>query len=310
MQKIVFSLSKIFFWLRNMSILAKPRVMLLAVFTGIVGALVAPSTISIWQILGLFVLLIVGSSGAGILNMWGDAQRDMLMIRTRDRPLPRGTLPLIDALVAGLSLSICATLGLLFMFNMLSALWMFGSISMYVFYTLWLKMHTPQNIVIAGIAGALPPLIGWCAITGTMPTEILPWVMFLVIFLWTPFHFWALALNHTEQYRQANIPMLPVVKGQSVTRLYIFVYTILTVVASLLPMMTNEVGLIYIVTAVVLGIWIFKTAFLLVMDCRRPKEHAHRLFLQSLVYLFALYAGIALDYSVREYGFFLSYKLI
>ena len=204
--------------------LAKPRVMALALFTAFVGLMVAPTRLD--PLPGFIAILAIaaGAGAAGALNMWYDADIDAVMARTAMRPIPRGKVSKVEALVFGLVLGVIAVTALALATNLAAAALLAGTILFYVVvYTAWLKRATPQNIVIGGAAGALPPVIGWAAATGQVGLE--PLALFLIIFLWTPPHFWALALNRTDDYARAGVPMLPVVAGRAATTRQILIYS-------------------------------------------------------------------------------------
>src|SRR3954463_7037243 len=224
--------------------LMKPRVMLLAVFTALVGLVIAP--VHLDPLLGSIAILATatGAGAAGVLNMWYDADIDAVMARTAGRPIPRGRISRAEALAFGLVLACGAVVVLALALNVKAAALLAFTIFFYVVvYTVWLKRYTPQNIVIGGVAGALPPVIGWAAATGNIGLE--PLVLFLIIFLWTPPHFWALSLNRADEYSRAGIPMLPVVAGRAATTRQILVYSILLLPTSLLPWALGFAGAIY-----------------------------------------------------------------
>src|SRR5229473_3175553 len=214
--------------------LMKPRVMLLAVFTALAGLLIAPARLD--PLLGFVAIaaIAVGAGSAGVLNMWYDADIDRVMPRTAMRPIPRGTVSRVEALVFGLVLAAGSVAVLAVAANLQAAALLAFAIFFYVVvYTIWLKRCTPQNIVIGGGAGALPPAIGWAAATGEIGLE--PIILFLIVFLWTPPHFWALALNRSDEYARAGIPMLPVVAGRTATTRQILIYSVLLIPISVLP---------------------------------------------------------------------------
>jgi protoheme IX farnesyltransferase len=270
--------------------LLKPRVMSLVVFTAFVGMVIAP--VGIHPIIGLTALLCiaVGAGAAGALNMWYDADIDRIMRRTRTRPVPAGRIPAGDALAFGMILSVgsVAILGLLV--NWLAAALLAFTIFFYVVvYTMWLKRLTPQNIVIGGAAGSLPPVIGWAAATGAVSLESL--TLFLIIFLWTPPHFWALSLYKADDYAKAGVPMLPVVSGLAATRRHILIYSVILAAIGVLPAMIGMTTPIYGVGAATLGAIFVALAWRVYrMDDRdilmRP---ARQLFTYSLLYLFLLF---------------------
>ncbi|HMA57611.1 MAG TPA: heme o synthase [Pseudolabrys sp.] len=274
--------------------LMKPRVMSLVVFTALVGLAVAPG--SLHPITGFTALLCiaVGAGAAGALNMWYDADVDAVMTRTARRPVPMGRVQPGEALAFGLTLAgfAVATLGLLV--NWLAAGLLGFTIFFYVaVYTAWLKRATPQNIVFGGAAGAFPPMIGWAAATGTLSLE--PVLLFLIIFFWTPPHFWALALYRTNDYARAGIPMLPVVSGDTSTRRQILVYTLILVPLGIAPWLLGYAGALYGTTAVVSGA-IMLALGLRVLRERPPAERESRnLFAFSVLYLFLLFAVLLVD---------------
>ena len=231
--------------------LMKPRVMSLVIFTCAVGLLTAPNSVSfITSALGILIVA-VGAGAAGALNMWYEADVDKLMTRTCLRPIPRGSLKKNQALYFGITLSILSVVTLYYFTNLLSASLLLFTILFYVFvYTIWLKRKTPQNIVIGGAAGALPPVIGWTIATNNISIE--PITFFLIIFLWTPSHFWALSLYKVKDYKKANIPMLPITNGIETTKKNIFVYSILMLPAIALPYYVGFVDEIFLLSGIVL----------------------------------------------------------
>ena len=274
--------------------LMKPRVMLLAVFTALVGLMIAPGHLD--PLLGSIAVLAIaaGAGAAGVLNMWYDADIDAVMTRTAMRPIPRGTISRAEALAFGLVLagSAVAVLGLAL--NVKAAALLAFAIFFYVVvYTIWLKRHTPQNIVIGGAAGALPPVIGWAAATGEIGLE--PLILFLIIFLWTPPHFWALSLNRTDEYARAGVPMLPVVAGRAATTRQILIYSVLLVPISVLPWALGFAGTIYGAAAVVCGAIFIVLALQLRRSSEADRRAAHRLFVFSISYLFVLFAALLAD---------------
>jgi protoheme IX farnesyltransferase len=276
--------------------LMKPRVMFLAVFTALVGLTIAPGKLD--PLLGsIAVLAIAGGAGAaGVLNMWYDADIDAVMTRTAMRPIPRGSITRMEALVFGLVLagSAVAVLGLVVNVNA-AALLAFAIFFYVVVYTVWLKRHTPQNIVIGGAAGALPPMIGWAAATGEIGLE--PLIQFLIIFLWTPPHFWALALNRSDEYARAGVPMLPVVAGRAATTRQILIYSVLLVSTSVLPWALGFAGAMYGTVALVCGATFVALALRLRRSRESDRQAAHRLFVFSIAYLFLLFAALLANSS-------------
>jgi protoheme IX farnesyltransferase len=271
--------------------LMKPRVMLLAVFTAIVGLMIAPGDLD--PLLGFIAILGIaaGAGAAGVLNMWYDADIDAVMARTAMRPVPSGRVSPLEALVFGLVLagSAVAVLGLAL--NVKAAALLAFTIFFYaVVYTIWLKRHTSLNIVIGGAAGALPPVIGWAAAAGDIGLE--PFILFLIVFLWTPPHFWSLSLNRTDEYARAGIPMLPIVAGRAVTTRQILIYSILLVPISLLPWVLGFAGIVYGLAATVCGAILVVLALGLVRSSEADRRTAYRFFGFSIFYLFALFAAL------------------
>jgi protoheme IX farnesyltransferase len=274
--------------------LMKPRVMSLVVFTALVGLAVAPGSLHPATAFTALLCIAVGAGAAGVLNMWYDADVDAVMTRTSRRPVPMGRVQPGEALAFGLTLGgfSIAILGLLV--NWLAAGLLAFTIFFYVaVYTAWLKRSTPQNIVIGGAAGAFPPVIGWAATTGSLSLE--PLLLFLIIFFWTPPHFWALALYKTDDYARAGIPMLPVVSGDASTRRQILLYTLILVPLGIAPWLLGYTGAIYGVTAVISGAIMLMLSWQVLHE-RPPAERASRnLFAFSILYLFLLFAVLLVD---------------
>ncbi len=283
--------------------LLKPRVMSLVVFTALVGMLCAPVAVN--PIIGFASLLCiaVGAGASGALNMWWDADIDAKMKRTAKRPIPDGRVTEKDALYIGVGLSVISVAMLAVFGGVLAAFLLAFTIWFYaVPYTMWLKRSTPQNIVIGGAAGAFPPLVGWVAATGSISIE--PLLMFGIIFLWTPPHFWALALWRRSEYAIAEVPMLPVVAGTTVTRKQIFVYAVLLAISSIGLLFTPVGGPIYAVAAVAMNAWFLKWSWIV---WKRDDAVAEgddfaaekKLFGVSLHYLAAIFSALLLDAFVR-----------
>src|ERR1700752_106548 len=271
--------------------LMKPRAMLLAVFTAFAGLMIAP--LSVDPLLGSLAMaaIAVGAGAAGMLNMWHDADIDAVMTRTARRPIPRGKISPREALVVGLFLSCGAVLVLGTATNVAAAGLLAFTIFFYVVvYTLWLKRITPQNIVIGGTAGAFPPVVGWVSATGNVGIE--PAILFLIIFLWTPPHFWPLSLNRADEYRRAGVPVLPVVAGRAATTLQILIYSVLLVPTSLLPWALGYAGALYGVVAVASGAVFLALALQLRRSQQSDRQAAQRLFLFSISYLFLLFGAL------------------
>src|SRR5712672_2721464 len=282
--------------LADFASLMKPRVMLLAVFTAFVGLVIAPGHLD--PLLGSIAVLAIaaGAGAAGVLNMWYDADIDAVMTRTARRPIPRGMISHAEALAFGLVLAYSAVAVLALALNVKAAALLAFAIFFYVVvYTVWLKRRTPQNIVIGGAAGALPPVIGWAAASGEVGLE--PFILFLIIFLWTPPHFWALSLNRSDEYARAGVPMLPVVAGRSATTRQILVYSVLLVPISLLPWALGFGGMIYAATAVICGAIFVMLAFRLRRSGGTDRRNASRLFVFSIFYLSLLFAALLADHG-------------
>lgn len=274
--------------------LTKPRVMMLAVFTALVGMSIAPSRLDPLTTCAAVLAIAAGAGAAGVLNMWYDADIDAVMTRTAMRPIPRGRISCFAALICGLLLAGFAVVALALATNLTAAALLTCTILFYIgVYTAWLKRATSQNIVIGGAAGALPPLIGWAAATGKVGLE--PLVLFLIIFLWTPPHFWALALNRTDDYARAGVPMLPVVAGRGATTRHVLIYSGLLVLASEVPWMLGFAGAIYGVIVAICGAVFLLLARQLNRSVETDRRAAHRLFIFSIAYLFALFGALLID---------------
>jgi len=282
---------------RDFLALTKPRVMTLVVFTALCGLLAAP--VRIHPILGFTAILCiaVGAGASGALNMWYEADLDARMKRTRGRPLPAGRMDRQSALHFGVALGVGSVLLMGLAVNLLAAAILAVSILFYVLvYTVWLKRRTPQNIVIGGAAGAFPPLIGWAAATGRI--ELLPVLLFLLIFLWTPPHFWALSLFVSTDYAAAGVPMLPVVAGIQATRRQVMLYTLPMAAAAIAPWPLGMTGAIYGIAASLLTAW-FVLLAVRVGISRETDQKLMRperaLFKFSILYLFILFGALVVD---------------
>jgi protoheme IX farnesyltransferase len=275
--------------------------MSLVVFTAFAGLMVAPGHVH--PVIGLTALICiaVGAGASGALNMWYDADIDARMGRTAGRPVPSGRVLPGEALAFGITLAGFAVVVLGLLVNILAAVLLAATIAFYVLvYTMWLKRSTPQNIVIGGAAGALPPVIGWAAVTGDVSLE--PIVLFLIIFFWTPPHFWALSLYRAEDYARAGVPMLPVVAGEPETRRQILLYTLLLAPIGVAPWFLGYTGAIYGVTAVVTGAAMVALAFRIRAE-KRGYVAAKQMFGFSILYLFLLFAMLLVDrLSVNWFG--------
>ena len=238
-----------FSYLKALFNLMKPRVMSLVIFTCVVGLLIAPVKINFLDAIFSLIAVALGSGAAGALNMWYEADLDSLMTRTCLRPIPTGKVTRNQALVFGILSSIVSVIALYFFSNLVAATTLAVTILFYVFvYTIWLKRKTSQNIVIGGAAGALPPIIGWAIATGEIALE--PIILFLIIFIWTPSHFWALSLYKFEDYKKAKIPMLPITSGIKTTKLNIFVYSLILFLIALAPYLLSYSGMIYLLSLI------------------------------------------------------------
>ena len=279
--------------------LLKPRVMSLVVFTALVGLVIAPGHFHPVLAITSILCIAVGGGASGALNMWYEGDIDALMSRTANRPIPRGRIQPGEALAFGLTLAFFSVMTLGILVNWLAGALLAFTIFFYVVvYTIGLKRYTAQNIVIGGAAGALPPVVAWAAATGSLSPE--PILLFLIIFLWTPPHFWALALFRTDDYGRANIPMLPNVAGPDATRLQILLYTILLVAVAASPWPLGYFSAVYGVTSLVLGagmLWYAVSVYR-----HRTGSAALRatrgLFKFSILYLFALFAVLLLEVVV------------
>ena len=274
----------------------KPRVMSLVIFTSAVGLLTAPSTISFNDaIIGIFFVAL-GAGAAGALNMWYEADLDKLMTRTCLRPIPTGKVNRSHALAFGILLSIISIYGLYYFTNTISAILLFSTISFYLFvYTIWLKRLTPQNIVIGGAAGALPPVIGWTIATNSLSFE--PITFFLIIFYWTPSHFWALSLYKAQDYEKAKIPMLPITNGIEVTKKKIFVYSLFMLPIVILPYYIGFTGKIFLFTSLFLTLYYNYICYDLLKFKKNKFElnKAKKVFSYSILYLFLLFVLFLID---------------
>jgi heme o synthase len=281
--------------------LTKPRVMSLVLFTAVVGFAVAPGGRDV--VTGGLALLCIalGAGGAGTLNMWYEAELDALMPRTAGRPIPTGRVSSTEALAFGLALVTAGVAGLLMVSAAAASLLAFTGFFYVVVYTMWLKRRTPQNIVIGGAAGALPPVIGWTAATGHVGVE--PTLLFLIILLWTPPHFWALSLNRAGEYARAGIPMLPVVAGREATKRRILLYSTMLVAAALLPWALGFIGAPYAAVAGGGGaVLLFLAIRLRASRSAGEVAAAQRLFGFSIIYLFLLFAALLANSLVPAAG--------
>jgi len=282
--------------IKSLYLLMKPRVMSLVIFTCAVGFLTSnPSTNTLDAMISI-AFVATGAGAAGCLNMWYESDLDALMTRTCLRPIPAGKINRKQALTFGIVLSVISVLALNYFSNLLSASLLLFTIFFYLFvYTIWLKKKTPQNIVIGGAAGALPPVIGWTIATNTISLE--PLSLFLIIFFWTPSHFWALSLYKADDYKKAKIPMLPLTDGIEKTKIYIFIYSLLMLPIIIFPYWINFSGLIYLLPALILTIYYNFICFDLYQfktnkfDLRKAKK----VFGYSILYLFLIFVLLLID---------------
>jgi protoheme IX farnesyltransferase len=291
---------------RDWIALLKPRVLTLVVFTGVIGLLLAPGHLNAVLAFTAILCITVAAGACGAINMWYDRDIDAVMRRTRNRPIPAGRIQPGPALGFGITLAAGSVLLMGLAVNVTAALILALSVCFYVFvYTMWLKRRTPQNIVIGGAAGAFPPVIGWAAVTGSV--DLIPLVLFGIVFIWTPPHFWSLALWANDDYRRAGVPMLPVVSGAKETRRQIVLYTLVLVPLTLAPYFLGFNGPVYGVVAGLLGA-VFLLRVYGVMTDRQDAEGvsltgdapAKRAFKYSVVYLFVLFGALALDRLVFQ----------
>ncbi len=287
------------FRVTNYALLLKPRVMSLVVFTAAVGLLLAPGAlqaVDLWTAVVAILCIAIGAGASGAINMWYDRDIDLNMLRTKNRPLPAGRLAPEEALVFGIVLSLGSVAIMALMVNMAAAVLLAATILYYVFiYTVWLKRRTPHNIVIGGASGALPPVIGWAAVSGDVGLGAI--VLFAIIFLWTPPHTWALALFRRGDYEAANVPMLPVVAGERETKRQMLIYTALLVPTTLLPVAIGMSGALYGIAAALLGLGLGRHAWRVWTD---PIEAdggttARPMFFFSILYLFSIFAALLAD---------------
>jgi len=286
------------FRITNYALLLKPRVMSLVVFTAAVGMLLAPGALQVLDLttaIAAIVCIAVGAGASGAINMWYDRDIDLHMLRTMNRPLPAGRLTATEALWFGITLSFGSVAVMAGMVNMMAAALLAMTILYYVFiYTVWLKRRTPHNIVIGGASGALPPVIGWAVVSGDIGLGAV--VLFLIIFLWTPPHTWALALFRRGDYEAANVPMLPVVAGERETKRQMLIYTALLIPATLAPMAIGLSGALYGVVAAGLGLAFARHAWRVWKDdAADGGKTARPMFFFSILYLFLIFLALLAD---------------
>jgi protoheme IX farnesyltransferase len=283
-------------FLKSLILLMKPRVMSLVVFTSAVGLLTSPNTIPLLNAFMSIFFVTLGAGAAGTLNMWYEADLDKLMTRTCLRPIPTGKINKQQALIFGIVLSIISIYGLYYFSNFLSAFLLFVTITFYLFvYTIWLKRKTPQNIVIGGAAGALPPVIGWTIATNILTFESI--TFFLIIFYWTPSHFWALSLYKADDYAKAKIPMLPITNGIQETKKKIFVYSLFMLPVVILPYVIGFVGETFLIISLSLTIYYNYICYDLFKFKKNEFElnKAKKVFGYSILYLFLIFVLFLID---------------
>ena len=283
-------------YFKSLILLMKPRVMSLVIFTCAVGLLTSPQTIPLFDAMISIFFVTIGAGAAGALNMWYEADLDKLMTRTCLRPIPTGKINKEHALIYGIVLSIISIYGLYYFSNFLSAFLLFITISFYLFvYTIWLKRKTPQNIVIGGAAGALPPVIGWTIATNILTLE--PITFFLIIFYWTPSHFWALSLYKAEDYAKAKIPMLPITNGIEETKKKIFVYSLFMLPIVIVPYIIGFTGEVFLTISLLLTFYYNYICY----DLYKFKKNefvlkkAKKVFGYSIIYLFLIFVLFLVD---------------
>jgi protoheme IX farnesyltransferase len=275
--------------------LLKPRVMSLVVFTGLAGIIAAPGHVHPLTAFTALLCIALAAGASGALNMAYDSDIDGVMTRTATRPIPMGHIVREDAMAFGWTLSAFAVATMWLFVNWLAASLLAFTVFFYVVvYTLWLKRRTSQNIVIGGLAGALPPAIGWAAVTGNL--SLAPIVLVAIIFMWTPPHFWALSLWRCGDYAKAGVPMLPVVRGKTVTRRHILAYTLILAPLGVVPAFIGLGGMLYLVTSASMGFWMLLEAFSTWRERDEVKEPAaKRLFGVSLLYIFVPFAALIVE---------------
>jgi heme o synthase len=279
--------------------LMKPRVMSLVIFTCAVGLLIAPTKINFLEATLSLMAVALGSGAAGALNMWYESDLDSIMSRTCLRPIPTGKLSRNQALVFGVISSVISIIALYIFSNLVAAVTLLVTILFYVFvYTIWLKRKTPQNIVIGGAAGALPPVIGWAIATNEITLE--PIILFLIIFIWTPSHFWALSLYKSDDYRKAKIPMLPITSGVKKTKLNILIYAVFLLPTTISPFFLSYSGLFYLTLSLILSSYYVFLSYKLFIekDLVVERKIATKLFGYSILYLFMIFTFILIDKNI------------
>ncbi len=288
------SKSDYIFFIKDYFSLVKPKVMTLVIFTALVGIIIAPGTIHPWLAFVSIFCIALGSGAAGAFNMWYETDLDFKMHRTRKRVLPSQKIKRNEALGIAIFLSFISVYVMGLTVSYYAAIFLAFSIFFYVvIYTIWLKPRTKYNIVIGGAAGAFPPAIGWLSVSGSL--DFLPILMFLIIFMWTPPHFWALSLYYLKDYKSAGFPMLPVVSGVKNTKIQIVVYSILMFFVTLMPYFLGYFGIIYFLTSLFLGLYFIYHSLKVFFD-NTNKNKSIKMFLYSIVYLYILFLSMIIDY--------------
>jgi len=283
------------FFIKDYFSLVKPKVMTLVVFTAFVGIFVAPVSIHPWLAFVSIFCIALGSGAAGAFNMWYESELDFKMLRTRKRPLPSEKIKKTEALGIAIFFSFISVYVMAIAISYYAAAFLAFSIFFYVvIYTMWLKPRTKYNIVIGGAAGAFPPAIGWLSVTGSL--DVLPFLMFLIIFMWTPPHFWALSIYCLKDYKSAGFPMLPVISGVKKTKEQIVIYSILMFLVTLLPFILGYFGIIYLILSLILGIYFIYHSFKVYFDNKKNENKSIKMFLYSIIYLYILFLGMILDH--------------
>jgi len=290
------SKSDYIFFIKDYFSLVKPKVMTLVIFTALVGIIIAPGTIHPWLAFVSIFCIALGSGAAGAFNMWYETDLDFKMHRTRKRVLPSQKIKRNEALGIAIFLSFISVYVMGLTVSYYAAIFLAFSIFFYVvIYTIWLKPRTKYNIVIGGAAGAFPPAIGWLSATGSLDT--LPILMFLIIFMWTPPHFWALSLYCLKDYKSAGFPMLPVVSGVKNTKIQIVIYSILMFLITLLPYILGYLGIIYFITSLLLGLYFIYHSIKVYFD-KTNENKSIKMFLYSIIYLYVLFLSMVIDYLI------------
>lgn len=282
--------------------LMKPRVMSLVIFTSFVGLVLSPINIHPFIAFIAIICIAIGAGASGVLNMWYDSDIDGLMKRTINRPIPAGNINKSEAFTYGMVISAGSVVIMGILINWIASFLLAFTIFFYaVIYTMWLKRRTMQNIVIGGAAGAFPPVIGWLS-TGA-PITIEPIILFLIIFLWTPPHFWALAIVTSGDYEKASIPMMPNVVGDNYTKRQIVYYSVIMSISVILPYYIGMVSILYLIPAIILSLIfiIISLQLLKSSDNQKQKKYSKKLFLYSILYLFLIYILFLIDYGYRFY---------